>query len=814
MNRVIQFQIFLTCLFAFIGIQQLRAQQINAQVVDAANGKSLAFVNVVFDQSKMGTVSDIDGYFVLNSNPLPKKIRLSYVGYFDTTVDVSSLKAKNSILPMKSKTTDLQEVVIFSQENPAHRIILNTIENRKRNNPENLNAFRYQAYHKMVFTMDNKPKTDTAKVTMVGVSFVDSAGSKIDSFFESQHLFLMESVSERIFKSPDKSYEKILGAKVSGMQDPFLVTLAQSMQSFSFYSNRIALFDKWYVNPISPGSTSKYFFHIEDTLYSAADTVFVISFRPLKNTKFDGMKGLLYINTQAYAIQNVIAEPAKKSNELSIKIQQKYERINDSAWFPVQLNTDLIFNKVNINDRSMIGIGRSYLKNIEINPDIRNREFGAAQLEIADNANKKDSLYWSLNRTVRIDSLDERTYSFNDSLGKEIHLDAKMKAFKILTSGFIPLGPVKIDLNSLIGYNIYEGFRFGMGLYSSEKLIKWMNFGGYFAYGLKDSAWKYGFSADLRLNKKSNSFLKLGYSNDLNEPAEQKNFSLKKDNPRLSYRFLLINPLFWSERYFVSFRSRIYRGISTETGFNYANHSIKSSYGFALSNENSSVLRSSFSSAEAFIGFRWAHNEKIIRTANDETNLGTNFPILTIRYTHGFSNVYYSEFDFNRMDVELKKSFAINYVGRSNFLIRAGYIDKALPYYMLYNGIGSKLNFFIHTPNSFASMKTNEFLHNEYIEMFYAHNFGKILPSTKNFKPELEFVFNALYGRLLTPEVHRYIEFKSATKGFFESGILINNLLISNFSSIGVGMFYRIGAYAYVHEKDNFVFVTSLKSSF
>ena len=188
MNRVIQFQIFLTCLFAFIGIQQLSAQQINAQIVDAANGKSLAFVNVVFDQSKMGTVSDIDGYFVLNSNPLPKKIRLSYVGYFDTTVDVSSLKAKNSILPMKSKTTDLQEVVIFSQENPAHRIILNTIENRKRNNPENLNAFRYQAYHKMVFTMDNKPKADTAKVTMVGVSFVDSAGSKIDSFFESQFL--------------------------------------------------------------------------------------------------------------------------------------------------------------------------------------------------------------------------------------------------------------------------------------------------------------------------------------------------------------------------------------------------------------------------------------------------------------------------------------------------------------------------------------------------------------------------------------------------------------------------------------------------
>ncbi len=70
---------------------------------------------------------------------------------------------------------------------------------------------------------------------------------------------------------------------------------------------------------------TKYFFKIEDTTYSGKDTVYIITFRPRKGTNFDGLKGVISINTNKWAIQNVIAEPAEGGGGLRIKIQQMYE---------------------------------------------------------------------------------------------------------------------------------------------------------------------------------------------------------------------------------------------------------------------------------------------------------------------------------------------------------------------------------------------------------------------------------------------------------------------------------------------------------
>jgi hypothetical protein len=43
-------------------------------------------------------------------------------------------------------------------------------------------------------------------------------------------------------------------------------------------------------------------------------------------------------------------------------------------------------------------------------------------------------------------------------------------------------------------------------------------------------------------------------------------------------------------------------------------------------------------------------------------------------------------------------------------------------------------------------------------------------------------------------------------KGYFESGILINNLLNQWFFGIGVGAFYRYGPYSLNKTIDNFAF--------
>src|SRR5699024_9961245 len=111
---------------------------------------------------------------------------------------------------------------------------------------------------------------------------------------------------------------------------------------FSFYGNLVELYDIDYLNPISNGSLNKYEFQLKDTLFNRQDSVFVVAFQPLPNKNFQGLQGTLYINSNRYAVQNVIASPAEKG-KVNITIQQHYKFVDNEHWFPEQLNYELIF---------------------------------------------------------------------------------------------------------------------------------------------------------------------------------------------------------------------------------------------------------------------------------------------------------------------------------------------------------------------------------------------------------------------------------------------------------------------------------------
>ena len=132
-------------------------------------------------------------------------------------------------------------------------------------------------------------------------------------------LFLMETAVEKKFMAPDKSNERVIATKVSGLKDPMIVYLVSQIQSTSFYDEIIHITNKNYINPISKGSLNKYYFQMEDTLYSGQkDTIYTISYRPNKNTNFDGLQGVLHISTNKWAIVNVKAKAAKDVKGIAV----------------------------------------------------------------------------------------------------------------------------------------------------------------------------------------------------------------------------------------------------------------------------------------------------------------------------------------------------------------------------------------------------------------------------------------------------------------------------------------------------------------
>ena len=309
------------------------------KIIDGQTRRPLAFVNITYLKSGQGTVSNIDGAFSISSSQNIDFLKFSYVGYRPRFISKADIRRGETLLiELERKSYDIAEVRILPGINPAHRIIRMASDNRKLNNPEKQRSFSYTAYSKMFFTIDSDSISDEA----------DPSRQEMDEFIDKQHLFLMEFVSERKFKPPDKNKELVTASRVSGFRDPSFTLLASQIQSTSFYDEQFMIWDKKYLNPISSGSTRKYLFILEDTMYTEqSDSLFVISYRPLKGKNFDGLKGILHINSRGYAIQNVIAEAADTAGVFRIRIQQKYDFLENKQWFPVQLNTDLILSPNN-----------------------------------------------------------------------------------------------------------------------------------------------------------------------------------------------------------------------------------------------------------------------------------------------------------------------------------------------------------------------------------------------------------------------------------------------------------------------------------
>ena len=85
--------------------------QISGSVMDSGNMEAIPGVNVIIDGTNIGTVTDFDGNFVINtSQDAPLTLIVSYVGYSAERVDVTS--ASQNINVMLSAGQNLEEIIV------------------------------------------------------------------------------------------------------------------------------------------------------------------------------------------------------------------------------------------------------------------------------------------------------------------------------------------------------------------------------------------------------------------------------------------------------------------------------------------------------------------------------------------------------------------------------------------------------------------------------------------------------------------------------------------------------------------------------
>ncbi len=804
-----------------IGQEDIKVQNIKGSVVDAATKEKLAFVNIVINEDgTLGTTTDIDGSFSINTKKDINTLTFSFVGYEKKTINIDD--DSDIHVKLKPLTINLSEIVIDGSNDPANRIIDSVLKYRDSNNPKSLDSYYYKIYDNMIFTMD------TSLLTF----------NEIRETLRHNDILAIETVSEQYYKKPNRDKKIILANKFSGSKNPIFVYVLENIQSVGFYDDLISIDAKRYVNPISKGSKNRYIFVLESSFKDENnDSIFTISFRPYRNTNFNSLRGAITVNSDNWAIQNIKARPAKKDGMLNIEIQQLYEKVDGKYWFPKQINTIIAtFDKENsridtvmtsdstayvalslggevTSSVPMLGIGKSYITDIEVNKEIDKKIFDNASYTINDNAANNDEVI----QYYRYDTLNkerlEATYQFFDSIFQESGLDLD-KISNILASSIssqIPISIFNIDLNSIMDYNIGNGYMLGLGLSTNNRVTRVFSIGGFANYWFKAKEANYGGnitfnilpSKDLRFNvSASHKFERLG-----NYGFIEKESMLNPSN----YKHFYVNA--------TSLNNSVSANLST-----YFNKYLKGIVNFEVADKNifnsyqlSAISYQPYRLSTVDFKLRIAFGEQFIKSSDGLQVEGNANPVVWLSYQKNLKDVFGSPYNFDKIEFLFRGKKDSKYLGETSLTVQAGYINGFASITELFNLEGSYWNKFdIYCTESFSTMRPDEFMCDRFGALYLSHNFKNLLLNFKKFHPEIILVTNIAWGTNNDENNSQILRFSDSqiyndlSKGYFESGIVIDRIIHAGISKLGLGMFYRYGAYSYDDVWDNFVFKISM----
>ncbi|OJX39394.1 MAG: hypothetical protein BGO87_05315 [Flavobacteriia bacterium 40-80] len=790
---------------------------------------------VQYTDNGVKKVGDINGY--ISISPESRFVTLKSFGYYDTTVNVLSLK-DSAVIFMRAENALLDEIKIKPGVNPALRIIDNVIANRKKNHPKSDMAYKADTYSKFLFSMDSlfdnsfatNPFQDsllrrwynidtTAMNTAKAAdtlqkpemdSLDKQQGELIDQFFSKSHLMIMENASIKEFMPPYREKETITAYKISGLNSPYLANFANEIQAFSFYDNTFELLGSSYINPIAFGAPKKYAYILEDTILTErGDTTFVIRFLPKVNKNFDALYGQLYINTSTWAIEKVIAEPALKGDKIFyIRIIQNYEFIENKKWFPTSLITEFSAPDLKINNKILNGKGFTQVKSIVLNPQLKKRDFNNIIIETEEDAGTVKEDKWKEERTVALTEKEKNTYQTIDSVAKATNLNERIQALEYLLKGKVPIGYINLDLTKIIDYNMYEGYRLGAGIETSRKFSKIVTIGGYFAYGTSDKGWKYGGFTDFLLNKKNNVHLKVAYHDDVldrgmvdfeTKPRElslrsyYNNFYIRNKEKQRSAKLSIYGKL-WSN--FQMGAIADYQRLWFTESYQY------------ITDDNKLLQKTDL--LEVGTEMIWTPGAKWSLIEGQYFKIKEVFPTVKFKLIKNIPSVS-DAFDYWRMRLDISQVHKIYRFGRIEWLLTGSKTIGNAPLFVQNTPLATGGRFHLTIPNSFETMLPNTFYATEYAALFFRWTTESWATKLKFFQPSLSVHHAMGIGRMSDKGRHaNALTFHTMEKGYYESGLVVNKILCASTIGLGVGVFYHYGPYSQPKAADNFTYKLSL----
>jgi hypothetical protein len=791
---------FLLTVILLLGLSASAQRQLRGVVADSLTKQVLPFATLQLGAQRASMILELKGQYNITVPDSITSITISYVGHRQKQLLVADLKEWDTIF-LVPVTGQMNEVVIRSQTDRIRKIINSAVRRKDDHNPDHYDQYECQIYYKMVIDIlpfGDPPKDSTKRKERKPRNAEEERKMHIrDSLDEvarqafmgpHKHLMFSETVSRRWYQRPHQMQETILASKFSGLKKTYFSNKVTDVLPFHVYRDYINLNGREYINPIARGWQKRYRFFIEDEIISGNDTVFILSFGPESKAAFNFLTGLVYINSNGYAISHFIAA-TDTSQDRSIQFEQKYQYI-DGKWFPRELNYDVNYKKTPTAYTQFNWNGHSVIDSVSFKQ--KAYSFNKSQTVVMhDSVDLRSASDWERFRRDSITVKEANTYHFMDSVSERHHIEKLVSASGKIAIGRWPVGNFDLDLNRLVAKNQFEGFRLGAGLYTNEILSKYYSIGGWAGYGFDDHTWKYGGSGTIYFKGNRDNYLDLSYEKNYRNPGQVQIHPEMAANG-LRYWVLGLVDLFEGYKLTLNLRKN-YMQFRPEV----SRQEVKPLYadGFLVGGKQIN----SFKHSEASFGFRYAYGEKRFPAFGRYLPVLSKYPVAYTRVSGG--RISSGDYRTNYIQALAGVTWKVRTIrwGYDIFRLEGGMVrslnNQPLPRSFLLAGNGIKINGLnYYSERGFSTMQPFDFYSDRYLAFFYKHDFDKFLWDLKWSKPYLSLAHNMALGslgsesRLANTGIHSY------SNGYHESGILVNQLLRRNVRVGDVGL---TGGYFY-----------------
>ena len=788
--------VLLGILLLLAGIVAGQSTRVRGKITDAKTGEVLPLVNVVFKGTTIGVTSDFDGLYVIETREPVSELQVSFVGYEPQSVKIIPTAFNAVDFQLVPITFDLEEVKVRPGENPAHAILRNVSDNKKRNNPDEIALYNCTTYTKMELDLTNINPWFKNKKLQKNFGFIFE---HMDTSVITGKSFLPVMISEATAdyyhrKNPSFSREIVKASRISGIEEDY--TLAQFTGhlhgNVNLYDNYIDVFDVKFASPLSDHGLLYYKYFLVDSMQVNGRKTYKIRFHP-KGMSTPVLDGEVNIDSASWALQSANVKMMKGLNVNWIRhlvIETKSRLINDSVWFPKQDKIFADFSIVMSDSAKVV----SFLGHRQVDyTHVRlNEPIPAEVLKLDNNVVisrdvlKNDESYWDSIRPFALSDKEKQIYGMVDSI-KNVPLYHNIYTLLSTVLGgyydtkYVGIGPYY----KMFSFNKLEGARFQLGLRTTTDFSRKIRLSGYGAYGTKDNHFKGGGGIEYMVNELPTSKLKLAYKHDAVQLGAGVNaftegnilssvFS-RGNNDRLS----LVN------QGDISYEHEWRQGISNT--FAAQMRTIFSSPYVPFVRPDGQVVNS-IQTFSLQLKTRLSRDEIVVRKTFDKFSLGSDYPIVGIDLSMGVKGMFKNDYEYYRVVGTVLYDLGIPPIGTSKFIINGGKVFGKVPYPLLKLHEGNATYFY--DTYAFSCMNYYEFASDLWVSLIYEHHFkgfflGKI-PLMKRLKWREVFIFKALIGTLEdrnngsladTKAILLFPEgMSSVSKPYFEAGIGIENI--------------------------------------